>query len=86
MAIKIQFDEADPLKPVKLFSYGSLPMKNTQMTKILEGEKCHLKFILWALQNVTDYKLDQRNDQTMFNIFTVGGAKREFPLLLRGLV
>ena len=36
------------------------------MLKIFEGPKCHVKFLLWALQNVIDYKLDWRNDHTAF--------------------
>lgn len=56
------------------------------MTKIFTGSKCHLKFLLWALQNVTDYKVDNRIDQTILNIFTIGGSTKEFPVLLRALV
>lgn len=76
----------DDHRPKRLVCYGSLPNKNNQMTKIFEGEKCHIKFLLWALQNVTDYKVDNRIDQSLLSIFTIGGAKREFPILLRGLV
>lgn len=50
MAIKINFKEKDQiLTPVNLICYGSLPLKNNQMTKIFEGDKCHVKFLLWAL-------------------------------------
>lgn len=56
------------------------------MLKIFEGSKCHVKFLLWALQNVIDYKVDARNDQTIFNIITIGGAVKEIPFILRAMV
>ncbi len=69
MAVKIQFAkegnvaDGDPMGvPSRLICYGSLPLRNTQMLKIFEGPTCHVKFILWALQNVTDYKVDNRTD------------------------
>lgn len=63
MAIKMKFkNEGTDLAPKSLICYGSLPLKTNQMTKIFEGEKCHIKFLLWALQNVTDYKVDHRID------------------------
>jgi len=93
MAVKIQFAKEQPMSdgdpmgiPSRLICYGSLPLRNTQMLKIFEGPTCHVKFILWALQNVTDYKMDNRLDQTMLNVFTVGGSSKEFPILLRGFV
>ena len=62
MAIKIQFAKELTGVPSRLICYGSLPLRNTQMLKIFEGPTCHVKFILWALQNVTDYKVDNRTD------------------------
>ena len=38
------------------------------------------------MAQVTEYKRDARHDQTLLNIFTIGGSSKEFPLLLRGLV
>lgn len=50
MAIKIHFQEdCGEQIPQKLICYGSLPLKNQQMTKIFLGTSCHLKFLLWAL-------------------------------------
>jgi len=87
MAIKIEFDAATGgVTPTRLVSYGALPLKNSQMLKIFEGPHCHVKFLLWALQNVTDYKMDARADQTLLNIYTIGGSTKEMPLLLRGMV
>ena len=85
MSIKVYFDKTDKNLPTTLISYGALPGK-TQMTKRFDGEKCHIKFLLWACSNVTEYKKDARHDQTLLNIFTMGGSGKEFPLLMRGLV
>ena len=50
MAIAMHFSEVgQEIIPQKLICYGSLPLKNNQMTKIFTGDKCHLKFLLWAL-------------------------------------
>jgi hypothetical protein len=50
MAIVMHFSEVgQEMIPQKLVCYGSLPLKNNQMTKIFTGDKCHLKFLLWAL-------------------------------------
>ena len=73
------------MTPKRLLCYGSLPLKGAQFTKIFEGTKCHLKFLLWALQNVAEYKIDNRKDNTKLNLFTFGGSKKELPILLRGL-
>ena len=63
MAIKMSFEKVDQNLPDKLTVYGSLPRgKGTQMTKVFQGDKCHIKFLLWALQNVTEYKRDARQD------------------------
>ena len=63
MAIKMSFQKVDQNLPDKLTVYGSLPRgKGTQMTKVFTGDKCHIKFLLWALQNVTEYKRDARQD------------------------
>ena len=73
------------MTPKRLICFGSLPIKNSQISKVFEGQKCHLKFLLWALQNVAEYKIDNRKDNTKLNIFTFGGSHKEFPVLLRGL-
>jgi hypothetical protein len=86
MALKILYDKQDETIPAQLYCHGSLPLKNNLITKIFDGPKCHIKFLLWALQNVTDYKIDNRIDMSQLNIFTVNGSKKAFPLLLRGLV
>ena len=86
MAIKMEFEQDDCLFPKRLMCYGSLPLKNTTMLKVFEGHDCHFKFLLWAFQNVTDYKVDARQDQTNLNIFTLGGSYNELPLLLRAMV
>mgnify|MGYP006090974431 FL=1 len=56
------------------------------MMKVFEGRNCHLKFILWILQNLLDYKIDKRADLSMVSVFTVGGSNRELPWLMRGFV
>lgn len=60
-------------------------MKNAHISKVFEGPKCHLKFLLWALQNVAEYKIDNRKDCSKLNMFTFGGATKEFPVMLRGM-
>lgn len=50
--------------PARLVCYGSLPLKQDPVSKLFEGAKCHVKFLLWAMQNVTDYKKDNREDST----------------------
>lgn len=54
--------------------------------KVFEGKNCHLKFLLWILQNLVDYKIDNRIDLSMVSVFTIGGSNREMPWLMRGLV
>ena len=54
--------------------------------KVFEGRNCHLKFLLWILQNLVDYKIDNRIDFSMVSVFTVGGSNREMPWLVRGFV
>ena len=41
--------------------------------------------MLWALQNVVEYKVDRRKDNRKLNFFTFGGSHRELPVLFRGL-
>ena len=84
MAVKIQFEKDQQMTPKRFICFGSLPIKNSQIYKVFEGPKCHLKFLLWALQNVAEYKIDNRKDNTKLNMFTFGGSQKEFPILLRG--
>jgi hypothetical protein len=70
MAIKMKFKDG---VPVKLISYGSFPLRNSKIIKTFDGPKCHIKFLLWVFQNVIEYKIDTRRDQTLLSIFTVGG-------------
>ena len=72
------------MTPKRFICYGSLPIKNSQIYKVFEGQKCHVKFLLWALQNVAEYKIDNRKDTSKLNMFTFGGSNKEFPVLLRG--
>ena len=62
------------MTPKRFICFGSLPIKNSQIYKVFEGPKCHLKFLLWALQNVAEYKIDNRKDNTKLNMFTFGGS------------
>lgn len=77
--------------PSKLICYGSLP-NHDQRTKRLEqlqvfaGRNCLLKFLLWVLNNLVDYKVEKRNDWKQLSIFTIGGCEKELPWLLRSLV
>ena len=73
------------MTPKRLICFGSLPLRSSQIMKVFEGPKCHCKFLLWALQNVAEYKVDSRKDNTRLNFFTFNGSSREFPILLRGL-
>lgn len=49
MAIKLKFRKDDSMAPDKLICFGSLPLRSSQILKVFEGPKCHLKFLLWAL-------------------------------------
>ena len=84
MAIKLKFSKDDSMTPVKLICFGSLPLRSKKILKIFEGPKCHIRFLLWALQNVAEYKIDNRKDYTKLNFFTFNGSQKEFPILLRG--
>ena len=84
MAIKMVFEKDAQITPKRFICFGSLPFKSQQILKVFEGPKCHIKFLLWALQNVAEYKIDNRKDNTKLNLFTFGGSHKEFPVLLRG--
>lgn len=72
--------------PSRLICYGTLPNKRYGELKIFEGDNCHIKFLLWTLQNLQDYKIDNRIDQRQLSIFTLNGTHKELPWLMRGLV
>jgi len=56
------------------------------MLKVFSGINCVQKFIVWLLQNLIDYKFDNRLDSSVVSVFTVGGSHREMPWLMRGFV
>jgi len=74
MALKIKFAKDASMTPTRLACFGSLPLRSQQILKVFDGPKCHLKFLLWALQNVAEYKVDKRKDFTMLHFFTFGGS------------
>ena len=45
-----------------------------------------MEFLLWILQNIITYKVDARLDSCMVCIYTIGGAHKELPWVMRGLV
>lgn len=61
-----------------------LPKRSMQQNQEFEGPKCHVQFILWLLNNVLDYMIDNRFDKNMVDVFTFGGSKKILPLLLEG--
>ena len=64
IAIKMEFSNETECIPTRLVCFGSLPLKQEHIAKFFEGPKCHVQFLLWAMQNVTDYKKDNREDST----------------------
>jgi hypothetical protein len=45
-----------------------------------------MKFILWLLQNIINYKVDARLISCMVQVYTLGGAYKELPWIMNGLV
>ena len=48
--------------PLRLICYGTLPNKKYGEMCTFDGGNCHIKFLLWILENLEDYKIDCRSD------------------------